>query len=197
VGQPARKHKPDVQTIHTLYRLFAADDTLLYIGITGNLMARLGFHNGKQPWWAEVATATFTTYATRADLEDAEIVAIVTEKPKHNKKLNRRRCSCKTVATPSRVKVEQRTPTPPLDRLAEFLARRCEAAPGAWDRHTQSSVLFKAWAAYCAEQGVDPGTNMALTQNLLDRGFGKKKGPEGHRIVGISLLDVGVDTTAA
>lgn len=74
-----------------LYRLFNADDELLYVGITWQpLSARMGEHAAEQPWWREIDHATAIWYPTRQEADQAETKAIQAEHPKYNvKKKNR------------------------------------------------------------------------------------------------------------
>lgn len=179
--------------IHTLYRFFSADDVLLYVGITGRLTARIKDHGKDQPWWVEVARATFTSYPTRADLEDAEIVAIILEKPKYNKRFNRRQCTCKNKSneSPRRAVRIARPPVVPVvmtNVLDDFLAARCRVglrAPNAW---TGSTNLFEAWSAFCETLDVAPGTHAAFALELKYRGFEKKRGTGGIRVMGVVLI---------
>lgn len=73
---------------HSLYRLFAADGSLLYIGITSDLGARWTSHNRTQPWWREVSAATLEHFDSRSAASDAEVVAIKAERPRHNRAHN-------------------------------------------------------------------------------------------------------------
>lgn len=68
----------------TLYRLFAADGQLLYVGITWNAGYRLKEHAGDKPWWPSVASATFEHFATREEALAAERRAIRFERPVNN-----------------------------------------------------------------------------------------------------------------
>lgn len=72
------------ETPTALYRLFDAEGTLLYIGISGNLKTRFAKHAVHKPWWPEVARKTVEWHLTRTDAAEAEDKAIKTEKPKHN-----------------------------------------------------------------------------------------------------------------
>lgn len=68
----------------TLYRLYAADDSLLYVGIAGNPGRRWEQHAGVKPWWGHVSRTTCEHFPTREAAARAELVAIRTENPKHN-----------------------------------------------------------------------------------------------------------------
>jgi hypothetical protein len=63
-----------------LYRLFAADGKLLYVGITDDLNQRLAAHS-----WRGFARFTSEAYPTRESAEAAEARAILIEKPAQNR----------------------------------------------------------------------------------------------------------------
>jgi hypothetical protein len=67
-----------------LYRLFDADDTLLYVGITVDPETRWWNHAKEKSWWPEVANRTVEWFDNRAAAEAAEFTAIVTEDPRYN-----------------------------------------------------------------------------------------------------------------
>lgn len=69
---------------HTVYRLFAADGYLLYVGCTSNLRDRLANHKTHKDWWPQVARVESETYPDRARGLWAEREAIVTEAPRYN-----------------------------------------------------------------------------------------------------------------
>lgn len=73
------EHRP-----HTLYRFFAEDGALLYVGITAALPTRLANHRDDKPWWTEVARATIAHYPDRESVLAAELVAIKAELPRYN-----------------------------------------------------------------------------------------------------------------
>lgn len=68
----------------TLYRFYAADDTLLYVGLTINPGQRLTNHARKKEWWSNVAEIRLEQHDSHADLVAAEREAIKVEKPLHN-----------------------------------------------------------------------------------------------------------------
>lgn len=74
----------DFTWTHLLYRLYDADDQLLYIGRTNNLKHRFNQHSGAQPWWGDVARSAVETQPDLDALKAAEKAAILAEKPKHN-----------------------------------------------------------------------------------------------------------------
>lgn len=67
-----------------VYRLYDANDGLLYVGITTDTAVRWQAHSTSK-WWPEVARKDVTWYAKRADAEAAEIAAIKAEQPAHNR----------------------------------------------------------------------------------------------------------------
>lgn len=67
-----------------LYRLYAADGTLLYIGVTGNLSVRFYGHSREKRWWPQVHGKRITWHDDRAEAEEAERCAILGEHPVHN-----------------------------------------------------------------------------------------------------------------
>lgn len=76
---------PDADAPGTLYRMYAANGDLLYIGITADIGARLKAHGRQQPWWTEVSTITLHHHLNgREALETAEMSAIGAEQPRYN-----------------------------------------------------------------------------------------------------------------
>lgn len=67
-----------------LYRLFDADDVLLYVGISKHFGRRWQEHESSQPWWHEVDHQTVHWYPTREAAAAAEVEAIKAENPKYN-----------------------------------------------------------------------------------------------------------------
>lgn len=76
----------------SVYRLYDADDRLLYVGSTVHVPRRLREHHSK-PWWHLVARHEAVDYPTAADAVAAEESAIDHEGPIHN----RNRASGQTV----------------------------------------------------------------------------------------------------
>jgi predicted GIY-YIG superfamily endonuclease len=81
-----------------VYRLFAADGTLLYIGSSGNPEQRIKTHktNSSGLYGAEhirtrTVQHTIVEYPTRADAERAERAAIYNEAPLYNRMHNHKR----------------------------------------------------------------------------------------------------------
>ncbi len=67
----------------SLYRYYDADETLLYVGVSLNAIARLIAHS-RRGWFEKISTIKVEWFDTRALTEAAEIDAIRTEKPIHN-----------------------------------------------------------------------------------------------------------------
>lgn len=69
---------------HYLYRVFDADGSLLYVGISADPDARIESHRRSKPWWPEVASATLEEYPSGDAVAAAEALAIATEQPRYN-----------------------------------------------------------------------------------------------------------------
>lgn len=69
---------------NTLYRMFDSNGRLLYVGITAHPPARFRSHQEQKYWWERVTQITVQNFDSRAELEEAERVAIVTETPFYN-----------------------------------------------------------------------------------------------------------------
>lgn len=67
-----------------VYRLFDADDRLIYIGATSNLAQRLDAHRTQVWWWALVARVTVEPHDDMPSAFDAEWAAIAGESPAFN-----------------------------------------------------------------------------------------------------------------
>lgn len=80
-----------------LYRLFNASGELLYVGITGDLKARLAQHAASKAWWPDVTRKTVEWHLTRSAAAVAEIAAIRGERPIHNIQGRRTDVSCDEV----------------------------------------------------------------------------------------------------
>lgn len=72
----------------TLYRFFDSENNLLYVGISHNWQQRLKQHYKHSDFHEEAAFMTLDHFNTRAEVEEAEFVAIQTELPKYNKAFN-------------------------------------------------------------------------------------------------------------
>jgi predicted GIY-YIG superfamily endonuclease len=71
-----------------LYRFFDDEGNLLYVGISNSWTQRFHQHERSAAWFQFVASATFEKYPDRESVERAELIAIQTENPIHNKKHN-------------------------------------------------------------------------------------------------------------
>jgi len=71
-----------------LYRFFAQDDRLLYVGLTRNPARRFDQHRDGKPWWSKVARIEMEHFSTLLELKGAERRAIEGERPEHNIKMN-------------------------------------------------------------------------------------------------------------
>jgi hypothetical protein len=67
-----------------VYRFYAADGRLLYVGITCHLAARFARHAAEKYWWPQVAKKTAVLYPAREDALAEEARAILEESPLHN-----------------------------------------------------------------------------------------------------------------
>lgn len=69
-----------------LYRFFAADKSLLYVGITNNIKKRWRYHETEQAttWWPLVSSNTVRWFTTRTEAEQQEVLAIRSEFPQYN-----------------------------------------------------------------------------------------------------------------
>lgn len=67
-----------------LYRCFAADGALLYVGISVGFARRWYEHAKAKSWWPEVARLTVDLFPDRPSADAAETAAIRDEKPRYN-----------------------------------------------------------------------------------------------------------------
>jgi predicted GIY-YIG superfamily endonuclease len=80
---PYRSSDPVERT--ALYRLYDDAGQLLYIGITRNPKWRWHKHASHSPWWPQVQRREIVWHDSRPQARAAEIEAIGTERPAHNK----------------------------------------------------------------------------------------------------------------
>jgi hypothetical protein len=73
---------------NVLYRMFDADNNLLYVGITFNPQSRFTSHRRDKDWWRDIARISLSHYECRVDLAEAERQAILEERPLYNVSLN-------------------------------------------------------------------------------------------------------------
>lgn len=67
-----------------LYRLYGADERLLYVGITNEPKVRMKAHAADKDWWDEVETREVEWFESRDKAAAAEVHAIRHEQPQHN-----------------------------------------------------------------------------------------------------------------
>ena len=68
-----------------VYRCFAGDGRLLYIGFTAQLGTRMAGHKRSSPWWPEVAKVTRQEFTSEPAALAAERLAIQSEHPAYNR----------------------------------------------------------------------------------------------------------------
>lgn len=92
-----RPRDAEVQYTHYLYRLFAADGTLLYIGVTEDVAHRVYMHRqttvctGWLTIWTRYDHHTSEAYPTKLAAREAERAAIFAEAPLVNRQHNPKR----------------------------------------------------------------------------------------------------------
>lgn len=69
---------------HYVYRCYAADGALLYIGCTNNPISRIRGHRKDQPWGDQIAYVRYTVFPDRRKALDVERGAIWNENPRYN-----------------------------------------------------------------------------------------------------------------
>lgn len=67
-----------------LYRVFDAQDRLLYVGQTRDPKVRFSHHNSQSKWFPDACRTTTELFGSRDLVRKAEILAITTESPLHN-----------------------------------------------------------------------------------------------------------------
>ena len=82
----ARPKKYTCGNEHAVYRAWASDGTLLYVGATSNIGQRVNDHHARRrPWCAEGVRFMVLTYATRDEAFTEETRAIREEHPLWNR----------------------------------------------------------------------------------------------------------------
>lgn len=73
------------QRAHDVYVHLAADDSVLYVGISLTLAARSSYHRANSPWWKQVSTIRVEHLPNReaALAREAELIAEL--RPMHNR----------------------------------------------------------------------------------------------------------------
>lgn len=133
-----------------LYRLYAADGALLYVGISRSALRRLGQHLAEKPWAEEVARTTVEWFDTREAAAAAEVAAIVTERPRHNIAHNRaqqaqqqhQRWSVESVLRPV-VPDNDRLTTAEIAEITRILATRGHYGPVLTCHHERVMKKFE------------------------------------------------------
>jgi excinuclease UvrABC nuclease subunit len=118
----------------TLYRHFAADGTLLYVGIAKDHARRQYSHSRESAWWPRISRVETTIYPDRKTAFDAETVAIRTEHPEFNLK--------KRIVDRPKVKTT-------LIRIPSDLHRQCKA------RAALEHMTLVSWLAQAFEHALD------------------------------------------
>jgi predicted GIY-YIG superfamily endonuclease len=71
--------------IFTVYLLWAADQTLLYVGRSSASMTRQRDHQRTKAWWPDVAAATFEHFPSKSEAIARERELIERLAPRHNR----------------------------------------------------------------------------------------------------------------
>lgn len=71
--------------MHYIYRHYDSAGRLLYIGCTGDPRSRYHVHKNKSPWFMDVTRIDVQAIGERKQAHKAEIEAILTEQPIHNR----------------------------------------------------------------------------------------------------------------
>jgi excinuclease UvrABC nuclease subunit len=70
--------------IHYVYRMYAWDGRLLYVGRTYRPGQRMQAHASLSHWWAATTHVTFRAYTDQAEAREVEIDAIRQDFPAYN-----------------------------------------------------------------------------------------------------------------
>lgn len=79
---------PEPSERTAVYRLYDADDRLLYVGITTNPQRRWWQHARDKHWWPEVTRKTVEWFETRKSAERIEKIEVEEEEPVYNRVYN-------------------------------------------------------------------------------------------------------------
>lgn len=150
---------------NVLYRFFDADDVLLYVGITMNAPARFGQHRDGKPWWGDVARIEMEHFGNRAEVAEAEIVAITTEKPLHNVVHNRDDSWCATHDT-RRVRCGCNS-----TRRVEFARLRRQTSKGPLDPGQPVALCMEDGNCHVGMIDANDGTFLTITHKDWMSGF--------------------------
>lgn len=135
-----------------LYRFYAPDGSLLYVGVTGSLRRRFGQHARSARWWQSGMRRTVAFYLTEADALAAETQAILNEGPRFNLKVTgghrpRRRQPAKPPARASSPRRLQMGTTIRCLRERDGLTRDQLAEAAQIDEPTLSDIETEAASA--------------------------------------------------
>lgn len=158
-----------------LYRLYGADDKLLYVGITTEPKVRMKAHAADKSWWPEVTTREFEWFGTREEAAKAEIDAIRAERPAHNHTHNTAAAlALLPVVTdeplrprPKVVTVDERGPAQRMAADLRALTMAGDLLPGSrlpsthdfCDRYKISNVTVQRGLRYLKDEGLAVGRN--------------------------------------
>lgn len=79
------RHLDRIEGLNCVYRCFAEDGSLLYVGSTTiGVRSRLAMHERNSRWWKEVDNTTVERFPTAESARSAELQAIRIEHPIHN-----------------------------------------------------------------------------------------------------------------
>lgn len=73
-----------------VYRMYAGDGSLLYVGCTLNIGQRTQQHHSRAPWWDDAVRMEIERFSTHREALTAERDAIVNEHPRWNTYPSRR-----------------------------------------------------------------------------------------------------------
>ena len=90
----------------SVYRCYAKNGKLLYVGMSENPLGRLGLHKRTSPWLLDCVRVTLEWHPDRFTAHQYEVLAIRVEKPRYN------------IAHAPRPK-HRRTPRKPRPQLTE------------------------------------------------------------------------------
>lgn len=146
-----------------LYRLYDADDALLYVGIAFELSRRYNQHRKTKAWWPEVARKEVCWYEDRTQAEQAEVAAIRSEKPRYN---------IAHVDDPVRVPDLPRhtPPTPGQIEMKALLHRASRAAARAEAAKNRTRAKLRATILEAAALGLGPAEICRVIDYHLSEG---------------------------
>lgn len=111
-----------------LYRLFDAEDVLLYVGISHRPQGRWRQHGAQKAWWPQVVRKEIVWYATRLAAGTAEQSAIKEKDPKYNDQREVRRVALINLRGKRTSSAPCDTPSDPVRLAVQDTRARYEAA---------------------------------------------------------------------